>query len=105
MPSDAKMLVLLYFPLTSLKSKYLIKNKKGHIEYPMFADMVSCMILGMYSDEKNRIKHVKEYFEMLIKEYISLATPFKANLRRENGNTGSCFILNVGDSLDQIIIS
>ncbi len=30
----------------SLKSKYLIKNKRGLIEYPLFSDVASAMILG-----------------------------------------------------------
>ncbi len=84
----------------SLKSKYLLKNRRGIIEYPLFSDMASSMILGSVSD--NKMKMTKEYFRMLHKEYISLATPFKANLRREKGNTGSCFILPVGDSLEQL---
>ena len=84
----------------SLKSKYLLRNKKGVIEYPAFADMASAMILGKSAD--NKIKTVKRYFDSLRTFQISLATPFKANLRRLNGNTGSCFILPVGDSLDQI---
>lgn len=80
-----------------LKSKYLIKNKKGVLEYPQFSDMSSSMILA--SIEQNKLKWAREYFEMLSKMYISLATPFKANLRRENGNTGSCFIIPVSDSI------
>lgn len=84
----------------SLKSKYLCKNKKGIIEYSQFADMASAMILAKLS--KNKMKRVREYFDSLSYNEISLGTPFKANLRREGGNTGSCFILPVGDSLPQI---
>lgn len=80
----------------SLKSKYLVKTKKGIIEYPLFADMANAMLLA------DNPEMVLEYFKSLYTQSVSLATPFKANLRREGGNTGSCFILSVGDSLDQI---
>ena len=97
--SDFKMVLP---QVLSLKSKYLIKNKKGTIEYPLFSDMASSMVLASIEKEPVRIKITKEYFEMLHKEYISLATPFKANLRRQGGNTGSCFIMSVPDSLPGI---
>ncbi len=84
----------------SLKSKYLLKHKKGIIEYPLFSDMASAMILGSVSVQP--VKQTKEYFEMLHKEYISLATPFKSNLRILGGNTGSCFIMGVPDNLTGI---
>jgi len=84
----------------SLKSKYLLKNKRGTIEYPLFSDAASAMILG--SVDVNPLKTTKEYIDMLSNEYISLATPFKSNLRREGGNTGSCFIFDVPDSLPGI---
>ena len=83
-----------------LKSKYLNKNKKGTIEYPLFADAANAMILASIEDKP--VKDAKEYLELLAKEYISLATPFKANLRIPDGNTGSCFILDVSDSLSGI---
>lgn len=84
----------------SLKSKYLLKNKRGTIEYPLFSDAASSMILG--SVDLNPLATTKEYIEMISREYISLATPFKSNLRREDGNTGSCFIMGVPDSLGGI---
>ena len=86
----------------SLKSKYLIKNQRGTIEYPQFADMASAMILASIEPEDERYKTTREYFELIRDEYISLATPFQANLRLEGGNTGSCFILPIGDSLTHI---
>ena len=86
----------------SLKSKYLAKNKRGVIEYSLFSDMSTSMILAKIETPEDRIKITLEYFKMLKDEYLSLGTPFKANLRRKNGNTGSCFIMPVGDSLEQI---
>lgn len=86
----------------SLKSKYILKNQRGIIEYPQFSDMASSMILGGIESDEYRLARTKEYFYMLQHMYISLATPFKANLRRENGNTGSCFILPTADNIEAI---
>lgn len=80
-----------------LKSKYLIKHKGGTLEYPSTADLVNSMILA--SGEQNKIKYSQKYYDVLSKYYVSLATPFKSNLRLPNGNTGSCFIGETVDSL------
>lgn len=88
-----------------LKSKYLLKNKKGVIEYPSTADMTNSMILAMIEDESKRVVISKEYYDELSEYRISLATPFKANLRRPNGNTGSCFIGEFDDNTPSIFKS
>ena len=75
------------------RSKYLIKNKKGIIEYPFVADIANALLLAQ--DEKEFYK----IFELLHYKYLSLATPFKRNLRRPNGNLGSCYILEADDNL------
>jgi len=82
-----------------LKSKYLVKNKKGIIEYPSTADMFNSMILATIEEENKRVQISKEYYEMLSKYILSLATPFKRNLRIPNGNTGSCFIGETPDNI------
>lgn len=81
-----------------LKAKYLIGNKKGTLEYPSTADMANSMILASIEEESKRVPISKEYYEMLSKYYLSLATPFKANLRLPDGNTGSCFIGTMPDN-------
>lgn len=74
-----------------LKSKYLLKNKKGILEYPSTADMANSMILASIEEESKRAVISCDYYEMLSRYLLSLATPFKANLRIPGGNTGSCF--------------
>ncbi len=86
----------------SLKDKYLLKNKKGFIEYPQFSDMTSSLILASIEEVEKRIEIASEFFSLIKEELVSLATPFKGNLRLLKGNTGSCFILTFGDSLAQI---
>jgi|SaaInl8_200m_RNA_FD_contig_21_2581785_length_1788_multi_12_in_0_out_0_1 ribonucleoside-diphosphate reductase alpha chain len=79
-----------------LKSKYLIHNRKGVLEYPSTADLTNSMILA--SIETNKYKYAKEYYDLLSTYVLSLATPFKTNLRVPNGNTGSCFIGEMPDN-------
>lgn len=86
-----------YSQVEILKSKYLIKNKRGIIEYPVLADIANSLILSRGD------KHFKKIFEMIHNQLISLATPFKRNLRRPNGNVGSCFIGENGDSLASLM--
>jgi ribonucleoside-diphosphate reductase alpha chain len=88
-----------------LKSKYLLKNKKGTIEYPSTADMANSMILASIEEESKRAIISVEYYEMLSKYLLSLATPFKANLRIPDGNTGSCFIGSMPDNTSGIFKS
>ena len=76
-----------------LESKYLIKNKRGVIEYPVVSDIVNTLILTQGGE------YFKEVFDAIHFQYISLATPFKRNLRRPNGNTVSCFI---GENIDSL---
>ena len=82
-----------------LSSKYLIKNKRGVIEYPIMADIANALIISKGG------KHFNKVFKYIHKQYISLATPFKRNLRRPLGNVGSCFIGESEDSLSSLMKS
>ena len=85
---------MVFAQVKMLESKYLIKNKDGVIEYPILSDIVNSLIITA----KNP-KNFKLIFKLLHQQYLSLATPFKANLRRPNGNVGSCFI---GENIDSL---
>ena len=85
---------MVFAQVEMLKSKYLIKNKKGVIEYPVLADIANALILSKNEDE------FFDIFHLIHNQYISLATPFKRNLRRPNGNVGSCFI---GEGIDSLV--
>lgn len=86
----------------SLVSKYLIKNQKGVIELPQHADMSIALYLNRLENKDNRLKEVIEDYKMISNKYLSVATPFKANLRKNSGNLSSCFILTLEDSLNGI---
>jgi len=75
--------------------RYLVKNINGVIEYPFISAIANAAILA-----SNREDFLEKY-RMLSEEIISLATPFKRNLRL-GGNVGSCFIGGTNDNLASI---
>ena len=92
-------------PISSVKSlrkKYLISSKKSIIELPQVANIVTCMFLNINEPKNVRIKRVEEDYNAVSLLKISLATPFKANLRKPKANLSSCFILEMDDNTESI---
>lgn len=88
---------------SSLIKKYLIKNNLGPVELPQHADMAISLFLNKYNDSKDRMKEVIEEYKLISNKVISLATPFKSNLRKKDGNLSSCFIVEVDDNIESIM--
>lgn len=92
------------FPISSTKSlfkKYLIKHKGKSFELPQFANIVIAMFLNQY-ETKERLRKIKDDYEAIASLKISLATPFKANLRKPNANLSSCFVTEIDDNAESI---
>ena len=92
------------FPISSTKSlfkKYLIKHKGKSFELPQFANIVIAMFLNQY-ETKDRLRKIKDDYEAIASLKISLATPFKANLRKPNTNLSSCFVTEIDDNAESI---
>ena len=92
-------------PISSVKSlrkKYLISSKKAIIELPQVANIVTCMFLNINEPKGVRIKRVEEDYNAVSLLKISLATPFKANLRKPKANLSSCFVLEIDDNTESI---
>ena len=92
-------------PISSVKSlrkKYLISSKKAIIELPQVANIVTCMFLNINEPKSVRIKRVEEDYNAVSLLKISLATPFKANLRKPKANLSSCFVLEIDDNTESI---
>lgn len=93
----------LKLPISSTKlliKKYLVKHKQKVYELPQFANIITMMFLC--KNETNRILRIKETYEAVASLKISLATPFKANLRKPKANLSSCFIVEIDDNIDSI---
>lgn len=94
----------LIFPISSTKSllkKYLIKYKGKAFELPQLANIVTVMFLNQY-ETNNRLSKIEEDYEAIASLNISLATPFKANLRKPNANLSSCFVTEADDNAESI---
>ena len=92
------------FPISSTKSlfkKYLIKHKGKSFELPQFANIIIAMFLNQY-ETKDRLRKIKDDYEAIASLKISLATPFKANLRKPNANLSSCFVTEIDDNAESI---
>lgn len=88
----------------SLQTKYLIKNSLGPVELPQHNDLANSLFLNkLEKDNPNRMKEVVEEYKLISDKVISLATPFKSNLRKKDGNLSSCFIVEVDDNIESIM--
>ena len=66
------------------------------------ANIVTCMFLNINEPKSVRIKRVEEDYNAVSLLKISLATPFKANLRKPKANLSSCFVLEMDDNTESI---
>lgn len=82
--------------LVTVQNKYL-----GKFELNQHMHMVSAMRFAQMEKDENRVARVKEFYDILSKRKLSLATPFMSNLRK-GGNVASCFILAIEDDLESI---
>ncbi|WP_228728385.1 ribonucleoside-diphosphate reductase subunit alpha [Brevibacillus composti] len=91
-----------YAGLRLLADRYLIKNyDKGVMELPQERFMIIAMHLAM--KEQDRLKHAKDFYDVLSKLEITVATPTLANAGTPYHQLSSCFIDTVDDSLTGIM--
>lgn len=82
---------------TTFKDKYLVEG-----EVIQYVNMVDAMIYASVEPKHKRLDYVKEWYLLFAERKLSKATPHWTGLRF-GGNTGSCFVLEVGDSLESIM--
>lgn len=93
---------ILVHQIMLLSKKYLLKDKDENVyELPQIANIVQAMSICK-DVQGNRIEMVKQVYEALASNKISLATPIKSNLRRNNNFT-SCYIIEVEDDSISIL--
>jgi ribonucleoside-diphosphate reductase alpha chain len=81
-----------------LRERYLLRHEKPE---EMFA-VCALLLASKAPSGGDKVALAKEFYLALSTLKISLATPFLANLRTNNPNLSSCFILTVDDSLESI---
>lgn len=93
-----------YAGLQQLMDKYLVQHRKTKTIYetPQYAFMLIAMTVFMDYDKESRFKHIKELYDLISLQKISLPTPIMAGVRTPNRQYSSCTLIESGDSLDSI---
>lgn len=96
---------LTYAGLEQLKDKYLVQNRTtGEIyETPQYAFMLIAMTVFMdWPSGDTRFKMIKDMYDEISLQRMSLPTPIMAGVRTPNRQYSSCTLIETGDSLDSI---
>lgn len=82
--------------------KYLVQDRrtKKIYETPQYAYILIAMTVFM--DEDDRLKHIKQLYDLLSTHKISLPTPVIAGVRTPNRQYSSCVLIDTNDDLDSI---
>lgn len=93
-----------YVGAEQFRQKYLVRNRvSGEIfeTFQMSYILIAATFFHSYPKE-TRLKWVKDYYEALSKQLISLPTPIMSGLRTPQKQFSSCVTISSGDSLDSI---
>ena len=91
-----------YSGLDLLLKRYVIRSHKHEVlETPQEMYLGIALHLAM-PETKDRMKRVREFYDMLSKMEVTMATPTLSNARKPIRQLSSCFIDTVPDSLDGI---
>ncbi len=90
--------------IKTLYDRYLIKNKNNDpIELPQQMFMAIAMFLAQDEDDKQQ--RVKEFYDVISKFEVMLATPTLSNARTNRHQLSSCYIGSAPDNIEGIFDS
>src|SRR5574344_119964 len=90
-----------YLGIKTLYDRYLIKNSKGEpIELPQQMFMAIAMFLAQ--NEDNKQEKAKEFYDVISKFEVMLATPTLSNARTNRHQLSSCYIGSSRDNIEGI---
>jgi len=90
-----------YLGIKTLNDRYLIKNKAGEpIELPQQMFMGIAMFLAQNEDDKQ--SRAKEFYNVISKFEVMLATPTLSNARTNRHQLSSCYIGSSPDNIEGI---
>ena len=93
-----------YLGIKTLYDRYLVKNKKGKvIELPQFLFMAVAMFLAQ--DETDKQAVAKQFYDVISKFEVMLATPTLSNARTNRHQLSSCYIGSAPDNIEGIFDS
>ncbi|MCG3694537.1 ribonucleoside-diphosphate reductase subunit alpha [Aliarcobacter butzleri] len=90
-----------YVGIKTLYDRYLIKNRKAEpIELPQQMFMAIAMFLAQ--NEKDKQSKAKEFYDVISKFEVMLATPTLSNARTNRHQLSSCYIGSSPDNIEGI---
>lgn len=90
-----------YLGIKTLYDRYLIKNRNGDpIELPQQMFMAIAMFLAQ--NEENKQEKAKEFYDVVSKFEVMLATPTLSNARTNRHQLSSCYIGSSPDNIEGI---
>ncbi len=90
-----------YLGIKTLYDRYLIKNRQGvPIELPQQMFMAIAMFLAQ--NEDNKQQRAKEFYDVVSKFEVMLATPTLSNARTNRHQLSSCYIGSSPDNIEGI---
>ena len=93
-----------YLGIKTLYDRYLVKDGKGNpIELPQQMFMAVAMFLAQ--DEEDKQARAKEFYDVISKFEIMLATPTLSNARTNRHQLSSCYIGATPDNIEGIFDS
>ena len=93
-----------YLGIKTLYDRYLIKNSKGEpIELPQQMFMAIAMFLAQNEEKKQ--EKAKEFYDVISKFEVMLATPTLSNARTNRHQLSSCYIGSAPDNIEGIFDS
>ncbi len=93
-----------YLGIKTLYDRYLIKNNKAQpIELPQQMFMAIAMFLAQ--NEENKQQRAKEFYDVVSKFEVMLATPTLSNARTNRHQLSSCYIGSTPDNIEGIFDS
>jgi len=93
-----------YLGIKTLYDRYLIKNSDGEpIELPQQMFMAIAMFLAQ--NEKDKQEKAKEFYDVISKFEVMLATPTLSNARTNRHQLSSCYIGSSSDNIEGIFDS
>ncbi len=93
-----------YLGIKTLYDRYLIKNNKAQpIELPQQMFMAIAMFLAQ--NEKDKQQKAKDFYDVISKFEVMLATPTLSNARTNRHQLSSCYIGSTPDNIEGIFDS
>lgn len=90
-----------YLGAKTLYDRYLLKDRNhSPIELPQHMFMAVAMFLAQ--NEENKMKRVKEFYDVISKFEVMVATPTLSNARTPHHQLSSCFLGSTGDNIESI---